>query len=166
MDTKISNQQSIDSDLLRRYIRISSYDDIQRTPSEKEMNWQEEEALMENFHMRMLTLSSAEVVDTAQRARKIAQEEFKNHPDKGFRSMRIVEGILGDRYPLKYLKKRSTIVISDPREVIEYSAEEEEALVSLVLSLKEDIRETEYFRIDALMEHVTGEQTHFMDAVI
>lgn len=161
----ISKHKSTGYDLLRQYIRISSYEDIERTPSEKKMKWQEEEVLIENFHMSVLTLSSAEVVALAERARDIAHEEFKNHPEKGRITLRILVEILGDRYPSKYLKKHPTIVMSNPREVIEYSAEEEKALKSLILSLKEDIRETDYFRIDALMEHVTGEQTHFMNAV-
>ena len=79
----ISNHKSIGDDLLRQYIRISSYEDIEPTSSEKKMEWQEEEALIENFHMRTLMLSSAEVVALAQRARDIAHEEFKSHPEKG-----------------------------------------------------------------------------------
>jgi hypothetical protein len=130
-----------------------------------EMSIEEEEDLIESFRMNLLELSAEEMVELAKKINDITYDKVADHPEAGLLVLYLLDLVLKDRFTKKFLEKHKSFEPENPKEKIEYSKEEEEELANLILALKPNIPESNYFKIDSLVEFITGKHKHLMKEV-
>ncbi|MDP4008607.1 MAG: hypothetical protein Q8P68_05455 [Candidatus Peregrinibacteria bacterium] len=159
-----STKQNLDKAFIRAYIRVVIANKEPELLSTG-MNYEEEEKLMEDFHDAILNLSNSEMIQLAHDIFEITYDEFKDSPEKGAFALYILDVILGDRPSMKHFQKIGIQLPKDKRKVMEYSSKEEEELRRIIMLIKDDIREFDYFRIDKLIHIITGESPKLMKAI-
>lgn len=158
----------IDEQFIRQYIRIMGGLSQGQYKIETGMTIPEEEALREEIYQKVLLFSNVQMVELFQSIKRLGYEELSNLPGQ-IKALLTFDILNRDLVHFRHTKKHQRAyptVKYDPQELIEYTPEQEQAIIDLILSFKPDLAESHYYDLIGFICDLTDKSIHEAEKIV